>query len=255
VVKIGGRALERAGSAAELGRALGARRDVVLVHGGGAEVSSWCERLGRSSSFVDGRRITDPVTLEVAVAVLAGLTNKRIVAGLRASGIDAVGLAALDGGVVDAVAHPRAHELGEVGAVRGVSAALLESLLAHGRVPVLASIGQDQGRLLNLNADDVAAALAAGLRARALVLLSDVAGVRLGGAIRAHLAADQASAALRGDEVQGGMRAKLEAARLALEAGVPVVHVATWNGPDTLNDLLQGRGAGTSLTLEEVCDV
>jgi acetylglutamate kinase len=250
VVKIGGRALEGAEGAAELAAALQAlAAPAVLVHGGGAEVSDWSRRLGLAPRFIAGRRVTDAATLEVAVAVLAGLANKRLVAALRAAGIDAVGLAALDGGVLDAVRHPDAT-LGAVGTIGRVHSALLEMLLAHGRVPVLASIGHADGELLNVNADDLAAAVARALPARALLLLSDVPGVLLDGMLVNELTADAALAALAGEQVQGGMRPKLEAARAALAAGVRRVHVASWHGPSTLRALLAGEPLGTALVAE-----
>src|SRR5262249_30931932 len=139
-------------------------RGTLVLHGGGAEVTAWCMRAGLVPRFADGLRVTDPDTLEIAAAVLAGLANKRLVAALRAGGLDAVGLAALDGGTVRARRHALAATLGEVGEVDAVDVSLLVSLLAQGRVPVLASLGDDgHGALLNLNADDVAAAIAAAL--------------------------------------------------------------------------------------------
>jgi acetylglutamate kinase len=248
VVKLGGRALEVEGAldglAADLSAVAG-EGGVVVVHGGGAEVTDWSARLGLPSRFHAGRRVTDADTLEVATAVLAGLANKRLVAALRGRSIDAVGISALDGGLVDAIPHPDAATLGAVGAVRAVDPALLRTLLSGGHTPVVASIGGHAGGLLNLNADDVAAALAPALRARALVLLSDTPGLVLGGRIvprldRAALAAAQASG-----EVSGGMRPKLECVAHALEGGVAHAWIAAWEGPGTLTGLLSGNGAGT----------
>ena len=255
VLKLGGRALEHEGAWRDLAAALRAMDEpVVLVHGGGAEVSGWCRRLGLTPSFVDGLRVTDADTLEVAVAVLAGLANKRLVAALRAAGIDAVGLSALDGGVVEARVHPQADQLGEVGAIEQVDPSLLHTLLAQGRVPVLASIvaGGGEGRLLNVNADDLASAIAVALRARALLLLSDVPGLMLNGALVTRLSSEDAAIAMSGADVTGGMRPKLEAARLALASGVAAVHLAAWRGPSTLAELMNGTGAGTTLVTAEV---
>ncbi len=157
VIKLGGRALEGPGARHELATAIAALEEpAVVVHGGGAEVSDWCLRLGLTPRFLDGLRVTDPPTLEVAVAVLAGLANKRLVAALRAAGVDAVGLSAIDGGIAAAELHPEAERLGEVGRVRAVAPALLETLLGRGHLPVLASIAAVAGRLLNVNADDFA---------------------------------------------------------------------------------------------------
>ena len=252
VVKLGGRALEAPDAARELAAEVArARAPLVLVHGGGAEVSAWCERLGLPPRFVEGLRVTDAATLEVATAVLAGLANKRLVVLLRAADVDAVGLSALDGGLVQARLHPDAARLGEVGRVQAVDPALVETLLAQGRLPVLASIGALGGRLLNLNADDLAAAVAGALGARALVLLSDAPGVKITGAPVPRVLAGDLEAMLAHREVQGGMRPKLSAAGAALAAGVPRVHIAAWSGPGTLDRLLAGTdGApGTTITV------
>lgn len=248
VVKLGGRALDAPGSAADLAREIAALPwPAVLVHGGGAEVSGWCRRLGIEPAFVDGLRVTDAATLEVATAVLAGLANRRLVARLRAEGVDAVGLAALDGGIAEVVPHPDAARLGAVGHVRAVHAGLLAELLAAGRTPVLASIGAADGELLNVNADDLAAALAGALEARALVLLSDTPGLVLDGAVVVRLDATGLGSALAHPQVTGGMRPKLRAARSALGAGALRAHIAAWQGPGTLAAVLAGGPAGTTI--------
>jgi len=256
VLKIGGRALESDGAPHELaGEIALTPGPLVLVHGGGAEVSAWCERLGIEPRFYDGLRVTDAATLEVAAAVLAGLANKRLVAVLRAAGIDAVGLAAADGGIVEARPHPDVAMLGEVAAVESVAPALLATLLAQGRVPVLASIAAWRGRLMNLNADDLAAAVAAALGARALVLLSDTPGLMLGGGRVAHLPAASLEGAIAHADVTGGMLAKLRAARAALAGGIARVHIAAWEGPGTLRALLAGAGSGTTIEAHATTEV
>jgi acetylglutamate kinase len=254
VVKLGGRALEGEGALASLAADLAPwAGSVVLVHGGGPGVSAWSARLGLEPRFHAGRRVTDAATLEVAAAVLAGLANKRLVAALRGHGIDAVGLAALDGGTVACKPHPDAAALGAVGAIAGVEPALLRTLLAAGRTPVIASIGAgDDGALLNLNADDVAAALARGLGARGLVLLSDAPGLVLGGRVVPRLDPGAADAARAGSEVTAGMGPKLEAAASAVRGGVARAWIAAWSGPGTLPALLAGEGAGTCVTREPV---
>lgn len=251
VIKLGGRALEAPGASEQLAEGLaGLRCPQVLVHGGGAEVSAWLTRAGIEPRFADGLRVTDEPTLEIATAVLAGLANKRLVARLRAAGLDALGLSALDAGLLACEPHPDAARLGAVGAVTGADAGTLRALLALGLLPVIASIGQHGGELLNLNADDAACALAGALGARELVLLSDTPGLVLGGAPVPALTVGTLDAALAGREVTGGMRPKLRAARAALAAGVGRVHIAGWDGPGTLTRLLQGEGAGTTITRE-----
>jgi acetylglutamate kinase len=134
-----------------------------------------------------------------------------------------------------------------VGAVLAVHPALLETLVDQGRIPVLASICDFEGELLNVNADDLAAAIAGALHARALVLLSDAPGLKLNGAVVAQLGPDALAEALVHPDVQGGMRPKLIAARAALQAGVPRVHIAAWTGPGTIRTLIGGGGSGTTI--------
>jgi acetylglutamate kinase len=253
VLKLGGRALEAEGAWCDLARDIQAlETPPVVVHGGGAEVTEWCRRMGIEPRFVDGLRVTDDATLEVVAAVLAGLANKRLVATLRTAGVDAIGLAAMDGGVIEVAPHPDAATLGHVARVRAVNPGLIGSLLARGAVPVLASVSQHQGQLMNLNADDAAAALAGALGAAALVLLSDTPGVRLAGSTVEHLDVHALERALVHPEVRDGMRPKLHAARVALEAGVPHVYIARWEGAGTLARLLAGESLGTHVTgLEE----
>jgi acetylglutamate kinase len=251
VVKLGGRALETPGALAECAAALHAvtsSRPTLVVHGGGAEVSAWCERAGVPSRFADGLRVTDADTLEIAAAVLAGLANKRLVAALRAQHVDAVGLSVLDGGIVRARRHANAAVLGAVGEVAAVDVSLLTALLDSGRTPVLASLGDDgRGALLNVNADDVAAAIAAALPAGDLVLLSDTPGLQLDGGIVRTLPLAALAETLARPDVTGGMRPKLRAAGVALAAGVSRVHIASWQGPGTLDALLEGRATATTM--------
>ena len=248
VIKLGGRALEAPAAAAELALELaGLAGRAVLVHGGGGEVTAWCERLGIAARFEGGRRVTDAATLEVAAAVLAGLVNKRLVAQLRARGVDAVGLAALDGGLATITPHADRAAFGEVGVVNAIDGRLVTDLLARGRTPVIASIGQCEGRLLNVNADDLAAALAPALGSAALVLLSDAPGLVLGGEVTPALDLAALDRALQSPEVQGGMAPKLEAARAAVAGGTNVAWIGSWAGPGTLARALAGNEGGTRI--------
>jgi acetylglutamate kinase len=247
VVKLGGRALEAPGAPRELAVELASlvgEQPVVLVHGGGAEVTRWSERLGVTSHFHDGLRVTDAETLEVVVAVLAGLANKRLVAALRAADVNAVGLSAADG-VAAIELHPQAGTLGEVGTVGEVDAAFLHDLLDAGRVPVLASVGENGGKLLNVNADDLAAGIAAALHASLLVLLSDTPGLCLQGQLVDRVDADSIDTVLAHPDVTGGMRPKLAAAAAAVKDGAARAAIAAWDGPRTLRGLRDGAPGGT----------
>lgn len=255
VCKLGGRAFERPDAAAHFAAEVAALGSpLVLVHGGGVEVSAWCEKLGLVPQFSDGLRVTDPATLEVAAAVLAGLANKRLVAALRAAGVDAVGIAALDGGLVEVAPHARAAVLGEVGEVRSVEPSLVRDLIARGRTPVVSSLGAHEGRLLNLNADDVAGAIAAALAAPALLLLGDAAAVVLDGAPVPRLLAAEIDGVLAHPDVKDGMRPKLRAAQTALRGGAARVVIGRYGETGTLAALLEGSG-GTLLLAEETAHV
>jgi len=147
--------------------------------------------------------------------------------------------------------HADAARLGAVGQVVAVHPQLLETLLAQGRTPVLASIGAAGEQLLNVNADDLAAGLAGSLRARALVLLSDTPGLKLDGRVVARLGGHEVATLLAHPEVKDGMRPKLRAAAAAIEAGAQRVVIGAWAGPGTLTALLEGEGGGTTLVALE----
>ena len=156
VIKIGGRSLEATGSSREFAAEVAALDGAaLLVHGGGGEVSEWCTRLGLATRFVDGLRVTDSATLDVTVAVLGGLANKRLVAQLREAGVHAIGASAMDAGI-EVVPHVDASQLGLVGQVQRVRCDVIDWMLDHGMTPVISSIGAHGGELLNLNADEVA---------------------------------------------------------------------------------------------------
>lgn len=152
---------------------------VVVVHGGGATITKWLERQGVETRFERGRRVTDQAGLDVATAVLCGLTNKALVAAVNAAGGRAVGISGVDAGTV--LARVEDPELGRVGEVESVDPALIRCLLDGGFMPVVAPVSlespADSGKLLNVNADTVAAAIAGALGAERLVFLTDVAGV------------------------------------------------------------------------------
>ncbi len=176
VVKLGGTTIADQSQVLAEVAAVARRRPVVLVHGGGKRITEWLERLGVPSTFEGGLRVTDAQSLEVAAAVLRGVVNSELVSGLRDLGVDAVGLSGVDGGLLIAERIPK---LGLVASVVGLRRDLLDAILVGGQVPVVAPLARDaDGIVCNVNADDVAAGIAAGLGARQLVLLTDVDGVR-----------------------------------------------------------------------------
>src|ERR1700675_3798172 len=176
VVKLGGSTIADQAQVLDEVAAVARRRPVVLVHGGGRRITEWLDRLGVPSRFEGGLRVTDAAALEVAAAVLRGVVNSELVAGLHARGGDAVGLSGVDGGLLVA---ERVPGMGLVAHVVGLRRDLLDAILVGGQVPVVAPLARDeQGIVCNVNADDAAAGIAAGLGARQLVLMTDVDGVR-----------------------------------------------------------------------------
>jgi acetylglutamate kinase len=196
----------------------------VVVHGGGALINEWLDRHSIATRFEQGLRITDKESLKVVVAVLGGLVNKQIVAELNSLGARAIGLSGADGGLLRA--RTLDPKLGFVGEIVAVDLAPLDSLLDEGIVPVVAPIALEwegerpSAQLLNINADSAAGAVAKALRARWLVFLTDVPGVRSGnGAVADSLSPRQVGALIEDGVIEGGMIPKVRACLDAAEAG------------------------------------
>ena len=197
VLKLGGTTLAEQQQVLAEVAAVARRRPVVIVHGGGKRMTEWLDRLGVPTRFEGGLRVTDGQALEVAAAVLRGVVNSELVAALRDLGVDAVGLSGVDGGLLIA---ERVPGMGLVAHVVGIRRDLLDAILVTGQVPVVAPLARDEGGIVcNVNADDAAAGLAAGLGARQLVLMTDVDGIRgADGTKVATLTAAEAEAPDRG---------------------------------------------------------
>jgi acetylglutamate kinase len=225
----------------------------VLVHGGGPQVTEVARRLGLEPSFVDGVRVTDRETLDVATMVLAGKVNTDIVAMLGAGDVRAVGLSGVDGGLALATRQVE-PDLGFVGEIVRVDPAVVAALLERGFVPVVASIAADaDGHPYNVNADTMAAELAVAVGAEKLVYVNDVPGV-IGpaGDLLTELGVQDALDLLAADDVvTGGMIPKLESAVRALKAGVRRVHLLDGRVEHALVlELFTPEGIGTMLTLD-----
>ena len=257
VVKVGGAAMEDpllAETFAEdiaLLRLVGIRP--VVVHGGGPQISAMSKRLGIEPAFLNGHRVTDEATLQVARMVLVGLVNQDLVGLLVRHGTPGLGLSGHDGGLLRV--RPRSPELGLVGDVEAVNVELLQHLMAHS-VPVIASIGTDAaGQSYNVNADLVAGAVAASCGASKLVYLSDVPGLLGSDGELVSEASRSACHQLLADGIaDGGMVPKLESAMAAMEAGVRRVHLIDGRVEHALIlELFTPEGFGTMLThdLEE----
>jgi acetylglutamate kinase len=223
------------------------QRPVVLVHGGGKRITEWLERLGVPSRFEGGLRVTDQAALDVAAAVLRGVVNSELVSDLRDRGVDAVGLSGVDGGFMIA---ERVPGLGLVANVVGLRRDFLDTLLVAGEVAVVAPLARDEeGIVCNVNADDAAAGIAAGLGARQLVLMTDVDGIRDGGGHKlATLTSAQAEELIADGTIGGGMVPKIRAALQALGwAGAEAV-ICDSNDPHALSRALHDPSFGTRIT-------
>lgn len=243
VFKFGGRAqgaLELPSLVASAASTAG--HSVVVVHGGGDEVSAMQRRLGLEPQFVGGRRVTSEADLEVVRMLLSGSVNKRLVAQLLTVGARAVGLSGEDANLL--TARVTDETFGRVGRDVNADIAILRDLLAKGWLPVISPLARDRdsatGAGLNVNGDDAATAIAVALGADELCFVADVAGVLENGIPIARLDARGIQDLAERGVVQGGMLAKLEAAVAAIDAGVGAVRIGTL-------DAIRDPNAGTTI--------
>jgi acetylglutamate kinase len=238
VVKVGGNEIDDARWLERLARAVAGRSGaLVLVHGGGREVTELQRTLGAEPQWRDGLRVTTPEALRAVSMVLSGLVNKRLAALLIGAGVEAVGVSGEDGGLLLAV-PARGGELGLTGEIRQVRPQLLLSLLESGYVPVVSPVSRGpQGGALNVNADDAAAAVAAALAASRFLMVSNIPGVLDGEAVIPEIQGKAVEELIASGVASGGMAPKLRAAARAA-AKVGEVRIGGL-------ELLTGEGAGT----------
>ena len=256
LVKLGGTLLDAAPSRDSLAGQLAASRsrgvELVVVHGGGKQMTRYLAERGIESRFVGGLRVTTPETLDAVLKIFAGSVNHELVASLNRAGALAVGLSGIDALLAEAEEMDPA--LGAVGRVTRSNPALLHLLVGNGFVPVVACVAGDrQGRVYNVNADQMAVACAAAFGAERLVFLTDVEGVLDGERrIRRVLTAAESRDLIASGVATGGMQAKLNAALDGLAGGVARVRIAPGAAPDVLARVLGGEEIGTEMTLGEV---
>ena len=264
VLKAGGEAFSSADTTRDLMEQVGLLHQVgirvVLVHGGGAQSTQMAEELGIAAEFVDGRRITDQSSLEIAAMVLNGQINTRILASCRDLGIPAVGISGVDAGLIKAHKRPpvarqgnsgETVDYGFVGDIESVDASVLIKQLDNDLVPIISPLSADEsGTLLNINADSVASAVAVALSAEKLILATGAPGILESANEPASLISyvDLAGLSkLRNDNrLSDGMLPKVAAIELALLGGVPRVHVISHALPDSvLLEIFTNEGTGT----------
>jgi len=231
----------------------------IVVHGGGPQIGAMLKKLGVESSFVDGLRVTDAETAKVAEMVLSGAINKELVAWIAAAGGKAVGISGKDGGFVTAekvtrtTRDPESNiervvDLGFVGEPKAVDRTILDTISAAGMIPVVAPIGVGtDGHTYNINADTMAGAIAAALRADRLFLLTDVSGVLDNdGSLLTDLDPAKITALRADGTVTGGMIPKLETCVTAVEGGVDAAVILDGRVPHAmLVEIFTRSGAGT----------
>ena len=259
VIKYGGAAMTKPELKASFARDIALLKFVgmnpVVVHGGGPDISSYSDRLGLDVNFVDGLRVTDEPTMELVKMVLIGKVNKEIVAQLQVAGVKAAGLSGDDGALIHArKATSDSGDLGFVGEVERIDPGILEVL--DDFVPVVASVGVDaEGQSYNINADTVAGALAAALRARRVIFLTDVEGVYHDFSNKSSLIAKCALGDVEGllasDGIDSGMIPKLTAVRTAIRGGVEAAQIVDGRVPHSvIMELFTEQGLGTMVTAE-----
>ena len=232
----------------------------ILVHGGGPEINAMLGRVGVSSSFHNGLRITDDATMEIVQMVLAGKLNKNIAAQIGKLGGKAIGLCGKDAGLIQVTKKPSLPDgvdLGHVGDIVKVNTKLLNSLCADEYIPVISTVGVDaDGEGYNINADTAAAAIATALKAEKLIFLTDIDGVRRVAddptTLFPILTLEQALALIEDGTISGGMIPKVTACIDAIEKGVRRVHILNGTIPHPIIlEIFTDRGIGTMFEREK----
>ncbi len=239
---------------------------VVLVHGGGPQSTEMAEALGLSTQIIQGRRVTDESAIEVAAMVLNGQINPQILAACQELDVPAVGISGADDGLIHATKRPPVRidgsesdpvDFGFVGDIESVDSDVLQTHLANGLVPVISPLSADSdGTLLNINADTVAAALAAALNAEKLILVTGAPGILENssdpGSLVSYLDLTGLKRLRDGGALESGMLPKAAAIEAAIEGGVPRVHVISYRVPDSLLlEIFTNEGTGT-LVVESI---
>ncbi len=250
VIKFGGHAMGDDAAMEKFARDIVLMKQVnvnpVLVHGGGPMINEMLERLNVETSFVDGKRVTDRETMKVVEMVLSGSVNKRIVAAINKQGGKAVGLSGKDANLM--VCEPADEKLGFVGEPTTINPAVLDTFLESDLIPVIAPIGVGKaGETYNINGDTAAGAIAAGLKADRLLLLTDVAGVKdADGNVITDLTSEQVKTLTDEGVIAGGMIPKTQTAMKALEGGVRAAVILDGRAPHAcLLELFTEHGAGS----------
>jgi acetylglutamate kinase len=224
--------------------------NVVVVHGGGKEITSLADKLEIESKFVDGQRYTDENMRDVVQMVLAGLINKDIVRRINIHGGRAVGISGIDANLI--TVKNVNEELGLVGEVTDVNSSFINNLIQNGYLPVIAPIGVDEnGTIHNVNADLAAGPIAASINAEKLVYITDTDGVQVNNERISHLTESESQKLINENIITGGMIPKVESALAAIDAGVQKVHIINGKVEHALLlEIFTKEGVGTEIVNE-----
>ena len=228
---------------------------IVLVHGGGPEISEMMEKLGKKAVFIDGLRVTDKETIDIAQMVLAGKVNKTLVNLLESKGGKAMGISGMDGRLIEA--KIKDEKLGFVGQITKINIAPVMDLLEKNYIPVISTIGCDrEGNSYNINGDTAAAYIAGALGAERLIMMTDIAGILRDrddpDSLIHYVSIDEAEELKKQGIVSGGMIPKVECCIEAIREGVKNVVIMDGRVPHSiLMELLTDEGAGTMVTGEK----
>ncbi|MBP3203819.1 MAG: acetylglutamate kinase [Lachnospiraceae bacterium] len=229
----------------------------IIVHGGGKEISRWVGKVGKEAKFVNGLRVTDDETMEIAEMVL-GKVNKQLVSMVQELGVKAVGLSGKDGGLLKVQKkYSDGQDIGFVGDVTGVDPKVLYDLLEKDFLPIVSPIGLDENfQTYNINADDAACAVAKAVGADKLVFLTDIEGlyrdINDKSSFISRLTADQADELINGGFIGGGMLPKLSNCTSAIRNGVNRVHILDGRIPHCLLlEIFTDKGVGTAIVADE----
>ncbi|MBD3388523.1 MAG: acetylglutamate kinase [Candidatus Altiarchaeales archaeon] len=233
--------------------ALGIR--TVVVHGGGVEISEAMEKFGKKPAFVKGLRVTDRETMDIVEMVLSGKVNQQLVGVIHKHGGEVIGLSGKSGCLFEAVKQKKKKvDLGQVGEIRNVNPKIVKTQLDSGYIPIISPIGLTrEGDTLNINADTAAAELAASLKAKKLIILTNVEGVLDKKRKLVHrLTVTEANRLIRDDVIVGGMIPKIKACTHALKNGVERTHIIKASKHAILEEILTVTGTGTMITRHKV---
>ena len=223
----------------------------IIVHGGGPDVSIAMQQLGQEVHFIDGLRVTSAENLKVAEMVLSGTINKEIIAHLNTFGGKAVGVSGKDGNLIEAQKkeYTPGLDLGYVGDIVSINPHLLQVLLNEQYIPVVSPIGMSKdGITYNINADTVSSSIAVALKARKMILLTDVDGVLVGGKLQSELTVQEAKDLINRGIITGGMIPKIKASLACIQQGVYSAHILNGTDPHSvIAELFTNQGIGTKL--------